>query len=456
MPGRTPRETPSPRSCLTFVPVLQVRFASLLSQETNMGVSSDDFGGSTSRSKWAVTRLAINSIHQSDSSPKDAIVGLRGLTVLTCLLGLPPLCSNPVSTTTANRLRRVSQMTVLIVLSYGLHLMAATACARKMLTPFVLLIAVGNVMRMLTSFVSIIQFSLCRGTIVDILGDVQRIFRNLPSGLALKARRFSMILGGLCVTSCLLLLTSALVPVLNRPLQGFYDVRVYAVNCSRIPAAARLLPVFLDLSMLSLFSSATTSAVCIFVCVCHYLSLVTQNFKRKIRVMLELSTQGKLKTDAVRDTLLRLSRITDAVFRLNQTYGPILFWWYMDLIRSFLLSIPAVLVAVTSSLRFSEYGFVLLDLARDVVTFLLMSFVASDMARNVFESIVDALRAADSMDNEQMDLRVAVQMEILVTTIQDANVQLSGWEFFHVDRSLMNRVLSLVATFVIVVYQFLT
>ncbi|CAN7989332.1 unnamed protein product [Ixodes hexagonus] len=408
-----------------------------------MKVSGNDLTGNMTRSRWAVTRISWTAALPCNTRNQDvavyvdtsnlADVGPLRFALKKALL-FPLLCT---------------------LLCYGLHLAVATVSAGNTLTSFAYLLAVGNMVRAFTSIVSTVHIITSRNDILDILTCTENIFYDSQSKFVLRTRRFLLVLFAFCFGFCFLYGTCIGVSSLSGPLQDFYNARFYSVNCSRLSAAVRFIPILLDAPLLSVTSSVTTFAVCLFVSVCYMLSLVTRHFSHTMSMMTSLSLSGNLDSKRVKDSLHRLFLAADVVCKLNSTYGPIMFWWYVDLLRSFLFSIPALLVAVTTSREFFRYAFVLVDLTRDLIVFLLMSFVASDMARHIDESVVHVLRVADSMDDVRSDVGLAVNVEILVSAVQETKVKLSGCEFFHVDRSLVNRVLSIVATFVIVVYQFL-
>ncbi|KAL3243292.1 hypothetical protein MRX96_047510 [Rhipicephalus microplus] len=170
----------------------------------------------------------------------------------------------------------------------------------------------------------------------------------------------------------------------------------------------------------------------------------------------ELTKACDSDTKAVRSALLRLSQISGAASELNHIYGAIIFWWYADLTASFLLGIPSCILAVSGSVQFSEYAFSLVNLVRDMTVFMTVTFVASEIAKNVADSLHYALREIITIEDRHVDLNFALLLKTLVCHIQDAKVELSGAEFFRLDRALINRVLLLVSTFAIILYQFLS
>ncbi|CAN8018295.1 unnamed protein product [Ixodes persulcatus] len=409
-----------------------------------MNVSLNYLGQSSARSRWAVRRLVWTVERSRNAKNQDVAIDIQ----VSQLANVGPF---------RFALKKALLLpTLSLLLCYGLHLAATIGSAGSTLTSFAYLLSVGNLIRAFTSIVSIIHIITSRNDILNILTGIENIFHDSLSEFVSRTRRFSLNLCAFCFGSCLLHGTLICVSSLSGPCQDFYQARFYGVNCSRLPSAVRVIPILLDAPLLSITSSVTAMMACFFIAVCYMLSLVTLHFSHTMNLMLSLSASGKLAPGKVKDALLRLFLTGDAVCKLNMTYGPIMFWWYVDLLRSFLFSIPALLVAVTTSKEFFHYSFVLVDLTRDVIVFLLMSLVASDMARHVEESVVHSLKVADSMDDVRSDVRLAVNVEMLVNAVQETKVQLSGREFFHVDRSLINRVLSIVATFAIIVFQFLS
>ncbi|KAH7942747.1 hypothetical protein HPB52_000743 [Rhipicephalus sanguineus] len=205
---------------------------------------------------------------------------------------------------------------------------------------------------------------------------------------------------------------------------------------------------------LVLFAYAVRLLVAFFARLCYMLSNSTLRFMLTLESEFTNARASEIK--AVRKVLLRLSRISDVANALNRTYGAIFSWWYAELTASFLLGVPSCILVVSGGAEFSEYAFSLVDLVRDMTVFMTMSFVASEIAKNVSDSLHYALRVTNTIEDRNVDLNFALLLENLVCHIEDAKVELSGAEFFHVDRALINRVLFLVSTFAIILYQFLS
>ncbi|KAH7994207.1 hypothetical protein HPB51_026449 [Rhipicephalus microplus] len=116
----------------------------------------------------------------------------------------------------------------------------------------------------------------------------------------------------------------------------------------------------------------------------------------------------------VRSALLRLSQISDAASEWNHIYGAIIFWWYADLTASFPLGIPSCILAVCGGAQLSEYEFSLVDLVRDMAVFMMMTFVASEIAKNVADSLHYALRGTNTVEDRHVDMNFALLLKNLI------------------------------------------
>ncbi|KAK8760561.1 hypothetical protein V5799_028169 [Amblyomma americanum] len=269
----------------------------------------------------------------------------------------------------------------------------------------------------------------------------------------MQLARFTKLFAGFCVVSGLVLfcalLTNAFSLTNAFPFQNFREGNSSAV---------KPVPVFLvliDASLLCLSKTVSSLTIVFFAALCYMFSKTTLRFMSDLESTSTRTESGWAQTKAIEGMLLRLSRTSDVVGALNHTYGSMMSLWYADLTASFLLSIPSSILAVCGGSQLSEYAFALVDITRDMTVFITMTFVASEVAKNVSDSLHYALRVANSTDDRDVDLAFTLLVKILVCHIQDAKVELSGADFFAVDRALINRVLLLVSTFAIIVYQFL-
>ncbi|KAH7942748.1 hypothetical protein HPB52_000744 [Rhipicephalus sanguineus] len=390
-------------------------------------------------SRWAVTRVTLSN-ESADSTASEVSAAFRAITLPLRALGLPlvPL-TEPATAST----RKICPLVGLVIFAYAVRLLVAFFAREHDLSSFRVLLALGHIFRSFTSFLSVVHFCLHYRLLNEVVTKIRAIF-DAYSHIA-KLARFIKLLSAFCVV-CAFVLWPALL------MNAFMQNKAYPY--AHYDNGIRAVLVFIDTFLLSLSKTLSSFIIVLFVGLCYMLSNSTLRFMLTLES--EFTNARAFEIKAVRKALLRLSRISDVANALNRTYGAILSWWYAEFTASFLLGVPSCIVAVSGGAQFSEYAFSLVDLLRDMTVFMTMTFVASEMAKNVSDSLHYALRVTNTIEDRNVDLNFALLLENLVCHIEDAKVELSGAEFFHVDRALINRVLLLVSTFAIILYQFLS
>ncbi|KAL1487386.1 hypothetical protein MTO96_008010 [Rhipicephalus appendiculatus] len=396
----------------------------------------------TPTSRWAVTRVTLRK-ESTDSEASEVAAAFRAITLPLRALGLPLV---PLTEPAIDTKRKICPLVAFVLFAYAIRLLVAICTREHDLSSFRILLALGHIFRTFTSLLSVVHFYLHYRSLDDLVNKIRAIFDSY-SHIA-KLARFVKLLSAFCVTCGFLLWPTLLMNAFAQ--KKAYPYFIDAGNNIWIRAVL----VLMDSFLLSLSKTISSFIIVLFVGLCYMLSSSTLRFMLALET--EFTKARASETQAVRNALLRLSRTSDAANALNRTYGAIMSWWYADLTAGFLLGVPSCILAVSGGAHFSEYAFGLVDLSRDMTVFMTMTFVASEMAKNVSDSLHYALRVTNTIEDRNVDLNFALLLENLVCHIEDAKVELSGAEFFHVDRALINRVLLLVSTFAIILYQFLS
>ncbi|KAH9380907.1 hypothetical protein HPB48_008432 [Haemaphysalis longicornis] len=266
--------------------------------------------------------------------------------------------------------------------------------------------------------------------------------------------RFTKFFTSFCVACSVVLWIALSASAFGVHQHDAFPAQYYRGDSSSVPKPVQGIVVLVDTVLLTLSKSVSSLTIVFFVALCYMLSHVTLRFRLAVESASARVESGYAEARVMEGLLLRLSLISDAVHALNHTYGTMLSLWYADLTASFLFCVPSSILGVAGDAELPEYGFVLVDITRDAAVFAILTFGASNVAKNVSDSLGYALKMVNSKEDRGFAFGIIVKN--LVCHLQDARVQLSGAEFFEVDRALINKVLSLVATFAIILYQFLS
>lgn len=401
--------------------------------------------------KWAVTRVTLSN-KSAESTASEVAAAFRGITLPLSALGLSVvLLTEPVMVSR----HKIRPMVVFVLFAYAVRLVVALYTSKHDLSSFRLLLALGHVFRTFTSFLSVVHIVLHRQSVHDVVSRIRTIFNDYLASHVLKLARFTKLLAAFCVVCGIGLWSTLLMNAFGARRNSYPYQHLNDGNSSK-EEGIRVVLFLIDTSLLSLSKTMSSFTITLFIALCYMLSRCTFRFMSVLQSTTAKEDSSVSQTGAVRDMLLRLSRTSDAVSALNHTYGAMVSWWYADLTAAFLFCIPSFILAASGGAQFSEYAFALVDIMRDMTIFMTMTFVASEMAKNVSDSLQYVLRVINRIEDRKMDINFTLLVKNLVCHIEDAKVELSGAEFFRVDRALMNRVLLLVSTFAIILYQFLS
>ncbi|CAN7941001.1 unnamed protein product [Ixodes hexagonus] len=350
----------------------------------------------------------------------------------------------------AKRIRR-AWVLLFIVFGYLIHFSAATVYNVTHKGGFFGFFAnCGYVLRNVFSALSLVHFLVYQRILLKIVVDGFHIFDHPPRGIDKKIRRATVLAVCFNVVS-FLALASATWYAGCEDVQKYFNYYLYKgdVTHGTIPRQLGYVLSFIDATAYSTMTNTLNCIVSFHACISLYLCCLCDNFRR---IMREASQQASVGNGQVKTLRRSVTRLSDILFRFDRVGNPMVFCWYVNIVGNLILSTPGILLGIRNASPY-DYAYMLTDLLVMLVILVGLTFVLADPARLFRSCFVHALKISTKVDIN--DGSVNHSAHLLMDSIISSRVATTGCKCFQVTRGMVLAILTMVSTYIIVVYQFI-
>lgn len=304
--------------------------------------------------------------------------------------------------------------------------------------------------RMAVAVITAIHMTSNSAQLCDILKDSAGIFKGGLSGHHTRIiRKYVVSTGIFAFANLVVFLGVKLIELKISGFEGYYRSNLYNTLPSFRNGFFYALPV-LDIIVCSVITTMPKWTMAFHISVCKYLSCLALELSRTYEQAAEQTFHVTLKhARRLREYHWMLCEL---IFRFNEIYNFVLFVWYADIVANFVLSVPWIIIQIDNSAPWM-YACVIVDVTFNISLLVVFNVAASDPGRLVRETLRFVLQISSKVDPE--DVRLNQEILLLASAVKMANVEMSGWNCFDVERGVTITVVSMLATYAVLVFQML-
>ncbi|CAN7996492.1 unnamed protein product [Ixodes hexagonus] len=345
-------------------------------------------------------------------------------------------------------LTSISPSAVLLVVStsYGIHY-AASSFTSFGLNPNGMLSLFSDaayLFRILIALFTAFYVAKISPSLSSLLNDSTTVFPvPLPRKATRTIRRYVI---GMTVFACSNLMVFLGVKLTELRLSGFDGY--YRYNLYDLAPATRNIAYYaapaLDVAFCTVIITMPKWVMGFHVSVCKYLGCLA------VALSETFASEPVVVLKQARKFREYHSTLCELIFRFDEIFSLVLFFWYADIIASFVLSVPWIIIRMDTS-RPWTYAFVIVDVVSSIALLIVFNIAASDPGRLARDAQLVVLKMSVRADSG--DVRLNHELLLLANAIKVAKVEMSGWNCFDVERGLTITILSMLSTYVVIVYQ---
>ncbi|KAH7956875.1 hypothetical protein HPB52_013114 [Rhipicephalus sanguineus] len=359
--------------------------------------------------------------------------------------------------------------------AYVVHCAASLALALKsnqdaMMT---LLPDVSDVCRVLVSFMTAAHGALNGAKVFSLLRrsaaamsetHSSSIVHSMKPSSWSAVRRTVLASSSFALLSCLVFVGLRVSTLRRRGLRAYCQSYLYGFDPSGGDGgpAAYALPA-LDALLYGVILAMPRWSIALHVSLCHFLGAMGEQVSDCVRLAAE--PQGRLLGAAeVRELRFRHALLCRTIGHCDDIYSWLLFFWCGDLVLCFIFGVPWIMVRADTD-ELGAYAAASIDVTLAVVLLVVLFVAASEPGHLAKESLTPHVlrlsccdyKAGGASASRTHAEEVALNQELLMlsTAVRGSRVEMSGWDCFDVHRGTTITVMSMLATYAVVVYQML-
>ncbi|CAN7975030.1 unnamed protein product [Ixodes persulcatus] len=345
-------------------------------------------------------------------------------------------------------LRNVSPSVILLVVStsYGIHYAASsfTSLGRNPNGLLSLFSDVAYLFRIATALFTAYYMTSVSTSVSSLLSDSTTIFqKTLPKNAIKSIRGYVIGMSVFAFANLLAFLGVKLTELYQSGFDGYYNYNLYDLAPESKSVIYYAVPA-LDIAFCTIIITMPKWIMGFHVSVCKYLGC------QAVSLSGTFASERVVVLKRAREFREYHAALCELIFRFDEIFNLVLFFWYADIIISFVLSVPYIIIRTDNSTPWT-YAFVMVDVACNVALLVVFNMAASDPGRLARDAQLVVLKMSSRADPD--DVRLNHELLLLANAVKVAKVEMSGWNCFDVQRGLTITVLSMLSTYVVIVYQ---
>ncbi|CAN8018843.1 unnamed protein product [Ixodes persulcatus] len=401
---------------------------------------------------WAQYNLIKSG--SSEIGRNDVLHMFRAMLVMMKLLGVLPRdlegdIGHEIDARSIAKSMRRAGVLLFIVFGYLIHFSAATIYNVTHDGGFFGFFAnCGYVLRNIFSALCLIHFLVFQRVLLRIAVDGFHIFEDPPRGIERRIRRATVLAVCFDVVSYLAIVNASSYCG-YKDVQKYFNYYLYKGDVSNgtIPKQLGYVLSTLDATAYGTIMSVIYWFISFHACVSLYLGYLCENFAEIVR---KVSQQSSVSGGQVKSLRRLTTRLSDILVRFDRVGHPVVFCWYLNIVSTLILSTPGILLGIRKASPY-DYGYMLTDLITMLIVFVGVTFALADPARVFRSSFVHALKISTKVDINNEEVNHSAH--VLIVSINSAKVAATGCKCFQVTRGMVLAILSMVSTYIIVIYQ---
>lgn len=308
----------------------------------------------------------------------------------------------------------------------------------------------GYVIRNCFSLVTLLYFIVFQRVLLRIVLDGSRIFDHVPPEFTRPVRR-ATVLSVIFNVAGFVGLWNATAYALFGNIQRYFNYYLYKGDVSNgtIPIQLGYVLGVTDVTVYTIMSITMTFIISFHACLSLYLCGLCATFVSVIRKESDKSVIAASDIKLLRRFFTRLSEVLN---RFDRVSNPMVFCWYLNIVVNLVLSTPGILLGIQKGSPF-DYCYMLVDLLIMLTVLVCLTFSLADSESLLKSCYIYAIKAATKVDC--FDEGVNHSAYLLMDSIKSSNVSLTGCRCFVVKRGLVLGIITMVSSYIIVVYQYI-